>query len=261
MARLEEALKVKVLGAFGSEGQGQRPSAFLVDDRILVDAGTVGGALSVAEQVEIEHALVTHAHLDHTVGLAFLTDTLAMVAPDRRVTVTSINPVIESLRSHAFNDLLWPDFTAIPNGTRPVLGFRSLAVETEARVGDLWVTPVPVEHTVPTTGFVIHDGETGFVYSGDTGPTARLWQIARQMRGLKALIVETAFPNRLDALARVSGHLTPDMLRREIDKMPPDVPIWVYHIKPQLFEETAEELANIDPTRIHTLEQGKTYSL
>jgi len=232
-----------------------------VDDRILVDAGTVGGALSVPEQVEIEHALVTHAHLDHTVGLAFLTDTLAMVAPERRVTVTSIAPVIDSLRSHAFNDALWPDFTAIPSNTSPVLGFRTLAEAAEARIGDLRVTPVLVDHTVPTAGFVIRDDETGFVYSGDTGPTEALWRLAREMGGLKAIIVETAFPNRLDSLARVSGHLTPEMLRREIDKMPAELPIWVYHIKPQLFEETAEELANIDPTRIHTLEQGKTYYL
>jgi cAMP phosphodiesterase len=232
-----------------------------VDDRILVDAGTVGGALSVSEQVEIEHALISHAHLDHTAGLAFLTDTLAMVSPERHVTVASIAPVIESLRLHTFNDALWPDFTAIPAGSRPVLSFRSLVEEGEARVGDLWVTPVPVDHTVPTTGFVIHDGETGFVYSGDTGPTERLWRVAREMRGLKALIVETAFPNRLEPLARVSGHLTPEKLRREIDKMPADVPIWIFHIKPQLFQETAEELAKIDPSRIHTLEQGKTYTL
>src|SRR5262249_53739329 len=127
--------------------------------------------------------------------------------------------------------------------------------------GDVGVPPVSCEHRVPTAGFLIHDGETGFVYSGDTGPTERLWRVAREMRGLKAIIVETAFPNRLHALARVSGHLTPEMLRREIDKMPADGPIWVYHIKPQLFQERAEELANIDPTRIHTLEQGKTYSL
>jgi len=226
-----------------------------------VDAGSVGGALSVPEQVEIEHALITHAHLDHTVGLAFLSDTLAMVAPERKVTVNSIAPVVDSLRSHAFNDALWPDFTAIPSGASPVLGFRPLVIGGEAKVGELWVTPVPVEHTVPTTGFIIRDGETGFVYSGDTGPTQQIWRLARDMRGLKALIVETAFPNRLHALARVSGHLTPDMLQREIDKMPPDVPIWVYHIKPQLFQETAEELASIDPTRIHTLEQGKTYWL
>jgi cAMP phosphodiesterase len=232
-----------------------------VDDRILVDAGTVGGGLSVAEQIQIQHALISHAHLDHTAGLAFLTDTLAMISPERHVTVSSIAPVIESLRLHAFNDALWPNFTTIPSGATPVLAFRTLAEEVEARVGELWVTPVPVEHTVPTTGYVIHDGETGFVYSGDTGPTERLWRIAREMRGLKALIVETAFPNRLDTLARVSGHFTPDMLRREIDKMPPDIPIWIFHIKPQLFEETAEELARIDPARLHTLEQGKTYSL
>jgi cAMP phosphodiesterase len=232
-----------------------------VDDRVLVDAGTVGGALTVAEQVEITHAVISHAHLDHTAGLAFLTDTLAIVAPERQLMVASIAPVIDSLRAHAFNDALWPDFTTIPSRSRPVLGFRTLAEEGEARVGDLWITPVLVEHTVPTAGYVVHDGETGFVYSGDTGPTERLWQVAREMRGLKALIVETAFPNRLDALARVSGHLTPDMLRREIDKMPPDVPIWIFHIKPQLFQETAAELARIDPARIHTLEQGKTYSL
>jgi cAMP phosphodiesterase len=258
---LEEHLKVRVLGAFGSEGLGQRPSAFLVDDRVLIDAGTVGGALTVPEQMEIQHAVISHAHLDHTAGIAFLADTLAMVAPERHVTVSSIAPVIESLRTHAFNDALWPNFTMIPSGVSPVLGFRTLPEEAEARVGELWVTPISVNHTVPTAGFVVHDGETGFLYSGDTGPTDRLWRIAREMRGLKALIVETAFPNRLDALARVSGHLTPDMLRREIDKMPHDVPIWIYHIKPQLFEETAEQLAAIDPTRIHTLEQGKTYSI
>lgn len=254
-------MKVKVLGAFGSEGQGQRPSAFLVNDRILVDAGTVGAALSIPEQVQIEHALISHAHLDHTVGLAFLTDTLAMVAPQRRVTVAGIAPVVDSLRTHAFNDALWPDFTAIPTGSAPVLGFRALEEGRETRVGDVWVTPVPVDHTVPTTGFIIHDGETGFVYSGDTGPTERLWRLAREMTGLKALIVETAFPSRLGQLAQVSGHLTPATLRRELDKMPADIPVWIYHIKPQLFEETAEELAKIDPARVLTLDQGKTYSL
>jgi cAMP phosphodiesterase len=254
-------LKVRVLGTYGSEGPGQRPSAFLVDDRVLVDAGTVGGALSVPEQIKIQHALISHAHLDHTAGLAFLTDTLAMVAADRRVTACSIAPVVDALRTHAFNDALWPDFTNIPSAAQPVLGFRTLPQEAESRVGELWVTPVPVEHTVATTGFIIHDGETGFVFSGDTGPTQRIWQVAREMRGLRALIVETAFPNRLTSLAQASGHLTPEMLQREIEKMPVDLPIWIYHIKPQLYQETAEELAKIDPTRIHILEQGKTYTL
>jgi cAMP phosphodiesterase len=253
-------MRLKVLGGFGSEGQGQRPSSFLVDDTVLVDAGTVGGALSVPEQVAITHALITHAHLDHTVGLAFLADTLAMASPERTVTAWSIAPVIDTLATHLFNDTLWPNFTLLPPQD-PVLRLNRLPDDHESPVGGLRVTPVLVDHTVPTAGFVVRDDETGFVYSGDTGPTERLWQLAREMGGIRALIVETAFPNRQERLAKVSGHLTPALLEREIDKMPPDLPIWIYHIKPQLYQETAEELARIGHPRIHILEQGKTYHL
>lgn len=254
-------MKIKVLGVFGSEGQGQRPSAFLVNDRVLVDAGSVPGALNVDEQREIEHALLSHAHLDHIVGLAFLTDTLAITSAKRPVIATSIAPVVDDLKKHAFNDRLWPDFSTIPTSQTPVLGYRTLAEDVESRVGELWVTPIRVDHTVDAVGFVIHDGETGFVYSGDTGPTERIWQAARELKGLKAVIVETAFPSRLDGLARASKHLTPTMLSREMKKMPSDLPLWVYHIKPHFFEEVAEELQKIDPARIHILEQGKTYTL
>src|SRR5713226_4985099 len=114
-------MKIKVLGAFGSEGQGQRPSAFLVDDTFLVDAGTVGGGLSVPEQLEVDHAVISHSHLDHLVGLAFLTDTLAMMARDRPIIACGIAPVIEALSSHAFNDRLWPNFRSIPTPDKPVL--------------------------------------------------------------------------------------------------------------------------------------------
>ena len=254
-------MKVKVLGAFGSEGQGQRPSAFLIDDTVLVDAGTVGGALTVPEQIEVSQAIISHSHLDHVVGLCYLIDTLAMVAPGRSITCSSIEPVIDALSEHAFNDHLWPNFRAIPSTAEPVLRLRTLKQDAESKVGGVLVTPVPVDHTVPSAGFVVRDDETGFVYTGDTGPTERIWQAARNMGGLKAVIVETAFPNRLDNLAKASGHLTPRTLRREIDKMPADLPIWIFHIKPQLYQETAEELARIDSERIHILEQGKTYQL
>jgi cAMP phosphodiesterase len=254
-------MKLKVLGAFGSEGLGQRPSAFLVNDRTLIDAGTVPGALTVDEQVEIDHALLSHPHLDHVAGLAFLTDTLAGAGVRKPVTATSVEPVIQALRTHAFNNVLWPDFSAIPSPQSPILKFRTLAEDAEQRVGDLWVTPVFVDHTVPTAGFIIHDGEVGFIYSGDTGPTEALWRAARGLRGLKAVILECAFPNRLDGLATASKHLTPSTIRRELDKIAPDLPVWIFHIKPQFYQETAEELARIDPSRIQLLEQGKTYTL
>ena len=254
-------MKIRVLGSYGSGGQGQRPSAFLVNDRILVDAGTVGGALSLEEQGRIECAILSHAHLDHIVGLVFLTDFLAAMGARKPVIAAGIAPVIDALRTHCFNDSLWPDFSRIPSPEAPVLSFRTLPVEVESRVNELWVIPVPVDHTVPTTGFIVHDGETGFVYSGDTGPTERLWTVARGLKGIRAIIIETAFPNRLEDTARVSKHLTPALLRQEMEKVPSDLPLWIYHIKPAFLEETVAELTKIDSSRIHILEQGKTYTL
>lgn len=254
-------MKIRVLGAYGAEGLGQRPTAFLVNERILVDAGTVGGALSPGEQHLIQHALISHAHLDHVAGLAFLTETLAFAAEQREpLTIASVEPVVDALRSGVFNNVGWPNFAQIPPEA-PVMKYRTLVEEAEQRLGDLWVTPVPVNHSVPTSGFIIHDGSTGFVFSGDTGPTSAIWKAARGLRGLRAIILECAYPNRMAPLADVAMHLTPERVAREIDKLPPNVPVWIYHIKPQFHDEIAEELSRVDPARITLLEQDKTYSL
>jgi ribonuclease BN (tRNA processing enzyme) len=253
-------MKLRVLGAFGSEGLGQRPSAFLVNERVLVDAGTAPGALSLAEQLAIEHVLVSHAHLDHVAGLAFLTDTLACRREGRTITVASIDAVVHALRTSIFNDIVWPDFSRIPDPAMPVVQFQTLAEDTEQRVGELLVTSVGVNHSVPAVGFIVHDGHHGFVYSGDTGPTDALWKAARTVRGIQGIVLECSFPDRLGKLAGVSGHLTPELVRRELEKMPADVPVWIFHVKPQFHAEIVEELASLDG-RVSLLEQDKTYDL
>lgn len=253
-------MKVRVLGAYGAEGVSERPSAFLVNGTTLVDAGSVTGALTVPEQLRVEHALISHSHLDHVAGLAFLAETLASCDATRPVAVISREPVVHALRTAIFNNVVWPDFARIPPEA-PIVTYRSLVDEAEQRVGDLWVTPVPVTHTVPATGFIVHDGSRGFVYSGDTAPTAGLWAAARGLTGLRAVILECAFPNRLGALADVSRHLTPALVQREMDKLPPNVPVWIFHIKPPFLQETAEELARLNDSRIVLLEQDKTYDL
>ena len=255
-------MKLRVLGAFGSAGIGQKPSAFLVNDRVLVDAGTVADALTVPEQLAIEHAVISHVHLDHIVGLAFLSDTLSSCGEERSVTVTSIAPVMDALREGVFNNVVWPNFAAIPSPQAPVVRYRTLAEDAPQRVENLWVTPVAVSHSVPASGFIVHDGARGFVYSGDTGPTDALWKAVREHRGLGAVVLECAFPNRLGPLAERSRHMTPALIERELDKLPPDVPVWIFHIKPPFYEETAEELSHLDAHgRIVILEQDKTYNL
>src|SRR5438445_527889 len=111
------------------------------------------------------------------------------------------------------------------------------------------------------TSFIVHDGGTGFIFSGDTGPTEALWKAARGLRGLRAAFVECAFPNRMAKLAEVARHMTPDLLRRELDKLPPDLPVWIYHIKPQFYDEIVDELSRVDAGHIIVLEQDKTYTL
>ena len=253
-------MKIKVLGAFGGEGRGQRSTAFLVNDRVLVDGGTVSGSLSVSEQLDIEHALISHGHLDHVAGIAYLAETLACCSRPRPVTLASIGPVVSALQSSVFNNVLWPDFSTLPTGA-PVVEFRTLAEGAEQRVGDLHVTPVGVSHTVPTAGFIIHDGTTGFIYSGDTGPTDALWQVARGLRGIRAVILECAFPNRLGRIAEFAKHMTPDLIQRELEKLPADVPVWIFHVKPQFHQETAAELQRMAGDRIVILEQDQTYTV
>jgi cAMP phosphodiesterase len=255
-----DAMKIRVLGAYGAEGLTQRASAFLVNERVLVDGGSVTGALTVPEQVAIEHAVITHAHLDHVAGLAFLTETLACCGPERPLTVASLPSIVDALRGSVFNNVVWPDFARIPSVERPIIAYRTLIEDAEQRVGDLWVTPVAVSHNVPTAGFIVHDGETGFVYSGDTGPTQAIWRAARGLN-IKAILLECAFPNRHTAIAEAARHMTPELVRRELDKLPPGIPVWIYHVKPQFYDETAEQLARIDPSRVMLLEQDKIYRL
>ena len=253
-------MKIRVLGAFGAEGLAQRPSAFLVNDTILIDGGTVGGALSRREQVVIEHALISHSHLDHIAGLAFLTETLALCEAPKPLTISSLEPVVKALRTTVFNDALWPDFSQLPTPGKPIVKYRTMVEEVEHPVGDLWVTPVGVNHTVPCSGFIVHDGTSGIVYSGDTGPTDALWKAAGRLKTLRAVILECAFPNRLGPLAEKAKHMTPALIRRELDKLPGDVPVLIYHVKPQFFDEIGDELGQIAGHRIMFLEQDKNYA-
>jgi ribonuclease BN (tRNA processing enzyme) len=112
---------------------------------------------------------------------------------------------------------------------------------------------------VPTSGFILHDGRSGLVYSGDTGPTEALWTAAHEVGGLGAVILECAFPNRLADLAAVARHMTPEMIRRELDKIPADVPVLIFHVKPQFYDEIGEELGVVGGARITMLEQDRTY--
>ncbi len=73
---LAQTMKIRVLGCSGGIGGGLRTTALLVDEDILVDAGTGVGDLTLAELSQIDHIFVTHSHLDHVASIPFLVDTV-----------------------------------------------------------------------------------------------------------------------------------------------------------------------------------------
>jgi ribonuclease BN (tRNA processing enzyme) len=206
-------MKLRVLGCHGGSTPARHLPGLLLDDTGLLEAGSVTSALPLDEQAEIRHVLLSHAHLDHTGGLAYLADNRcchrSSTGNGYPLTVSSVEPVVRDLREHLFNGRIWPDFSGLPSTRDPIVRFRTLSPGVAQRIDDrLTVMPIRVHHTVPTVGFIVHDEAGALVFSGDTGPTEELWNAARDLGGARAVIVETSFPNRLDALAEVSTSTT-----------------------------------------------------
>ena len=247
-------MKVRILGCHGGASIRHRNVTFVIDDRVALDAGSLAGALTVDEQVAIETVLVTHSHLDHVGDLGTFCDTRAQMAADELL-IAGLGETIEALQAHFFNDVLWPDFQKISLGDRFTVRLQRLVPEERVELSGLRVTPIEVNHTVPSCGFLVSDGAGTLAYSGDTGPTDRFWQAVGEERDVRALITEVSFPDRMTELATASGHLTPTLLGAELEKLAgaDDVPTWIYGMKPAFVDEIEAELGAMGRTNLRVL--------
>jgi ribonuclease BN (tRNA processing enzyme) len=252
-------MKLRILGSAGAEMPGFRPPAYLIDDVLLLDAGTIGAALGEDGQAAIRDILVTHSHLDHVGAIPALAANLVMKGPGEPVTVAGSRETIASIRDHLLNGVLWADFTRIPDARNPVLRYREIAPGVEERFGAYAVTAWPVHHSVPAVGYVVRDAKTALLYTGDTGPTDRIWEAAD---GVAAMIVEVSFPNAMDGIARTTCHMTARMLAGElakVRKLPPK--ILVTHPKPQYYDRISSEIGEIAIPGLTLLRDGDVHML
>ena len=224
-------MKLRILGCSGGIGGAAKTTAFLLDGHILIDAGTGLGSLSLQDMAAIDHVFLTHSHFDHIACLPMLLDSV-MSLRAHPVHVHALPETIEALRLHVFNWHIWPDFTLIPDETRPVLHFVPMLEGECHRVGHLALTALPAHHTVPAIGFQIDNGHASLVFSGDTLGGEDFWRAINAIENLRALIIETAFPEREEALARRSRHLCPSLLRRELARLESCPEILITHLKP-----------------------------
>ena len=255
-------MKIKILGCYGGQFQGFGLTSFLVNDSILIDAGSPTEALTLEEQHKIRHVFVSHTHLDHIKGIAFLADNRSLKKLDgdkdsRTLKVHSIQENIDILEKHFLNDLIWPDFTKIPSADAGILELEAIEKEVPVDVGGLRVTPIPVNHPVPCTGFLLEEGDKQFIYSADTGHTDRLWEVANAQPNLKGIIVDCSFPNAHERVAEVSGHLTPNGLAKELEKCNKvgEVPLYLYHMKAETLSTLISEVEGLDIPHLRMLSQ------
>ncbi len=118
-------MRIRVLGCSGGIGGSLRTTAFLVDDDILVDAGTGVGDLPLESLAKIDHIFVSHSHLDHVASIPFLVDTVCWMRGSP-IVVYGIKDTLDILRAHLFNWKVWPDFTQIPDGDNPFMVYREI---------------------------------------------------------------------------------------------------------------------------------------
>jgi ribonuclease BN (tRNA processing enzyme) len=213
----------------------------LVDRDILIDAGTGVGDLAMSELAQIDHVFVTHSHMDHVASIPFLVDTVGWMR-DKPITVHAIAETIEILRTHLFNWKLWPDFTRIPNATRPMLCYEPVQVGQAVELDGRRITPLPANHIVPAVGYRIDSGRASLVFTGDTTTNDALWREVNAIGNLRYLIIETAFCNREKDLAVASKHLCPSLLAAELEKLKVPAEIYITHLKPGEIELTMREV-------------------
>ena len=234
-------MKLRILGCSGGIGGNFRTTSMLLDNDILIDAGTGVGDLSIAELCMIDHVFVTHSHLDHIACIPLMVDSVGFMR-DRPLTIYAIEATLEILRQHLFNWKIWPDFSQIPDARQPLMRYQAIQIGNPVELGGRKITALPANHVVPAVGFQIDSGQASLVFSGDTTTNDALWEVVNRIANLRYLIIETAFSNAEKELALLSKHLCPSLLAEELLKLKLDPEIYITHLKPGEVELTMQEI-------------------
>jgi len=237
-------MKVRVLGCSGAIAKDCRTTSFLIDDNILVDAGTGVGDLTLDEMRKIDHVFLTHSHLDHIAALPLMLDAVSSLR-NLPVEIHALPATIDALRTHIFNNVVWPDFGSIPSVDKPFVRFCPLQTGEQLTLAGLAVEALPAVHTVPAVGYAIQGSTGWWVFSGDTERNPAFWKRVNQLP-VVMLVIETAFSNRESALARRSLHLSPRTLLLELQSCAHQgCRVYITHTKPAETEVILQEIRSL----------------
>ncbi|MFQ6026173.1 MAG: MBL fold metallo-hydrolase [Dehalococcoidia bacterium] len=207
---------IRILGCHHTETAETRLSSIMIDQALIVDAGAITSTLTDTEQSKIVAVLLTHQHLDHVRDVP----TLALNGRDtgKTVPVYGTKETLTSVQTHLLNDQIYPDFTRVPSTETPRIRMFALEPLEEREIFGYQVTPVSTTHCDGSVGYFIKSASgVSCYYSGDTNGEG----LASAWHNLNPdlVIVEITFPNSQESLARLTNHMTPQVLESEIAEL------------------------------------------
>lgn len=255
-------MKVRVLGCSGGINRGMATTSFLVDDDILIDAGTGVGDLSLEEMRRIKHIFISHSHLDHIVSLPLLADTLFDDLVDQPLVIHALPETILALQEHIFNWVIWPDFTSLPDRANAVLKMEAMLAGSVLEISGRQIEMISVNHSVPAVGYRVEAEGKSFAFSGDTTSNDNLWACLNKHDSLDLLFIESAFADEEVTLAEVSFHYCPQLLAKDLPRLKHKTRVCITHLKPgseqQIMRQCKAALPDWD---IHQLKSNDVFEL
>ncbi len=250
-------MRIRVLGCSGGIGAGSRTSAMLLDNDVLIDAGTGIGDLDLEDLDSIRHVFLTHAHLDHIAGLPMLVDRLFDEKFDVPLTVYAREETLKALRDHLFNGIIWPDFAALPSAENPMLRYRVCGPGDTVTIANRDFYAIDVVHSVPSLGFTVRNSGGVFAVSGDTKSNETLWPVLNACDDLRVLVIEVSFPDEMGELAAIAGHYTPKTLTADLQRLRQSPEIWLTGMKPGEEDRIFKQVLDAAPGKnIQMLSRG-----
>ncbi len=237
-------MKLEILGCSGGVGGERRTKSLALEQDVLIDAGSGVGDLSLERMAAIKHVFLTHSHLDHTGFLPLLCDA-TLELRDGPLTVHAQSETIATLKECMFNSKLWPDYSAFPNLHKQYIKFEPIAVGQTVLIGACVITPLPAKHAVPAVGYRLDSGSASLVYSGDTTLYDAFWEALDAIKNLTYLLIECTFLNRNVEGARISGHMTPELLATALRRLRGNVIIYIVHMESGKETETMREIGEV----------------
>lgn len=260
--KMPEILALEILGCSGSLGAPENgTSCLLLGDCTLIDAGSGMTKLATPALSRINHVFLSHSHLDHICALPFLIETRQHFQSEP-LKVYGHAETINAVRTHLFNDVIWPDFTIIPSVNNPAVEFIEIDASCPLIMSNFTITPIEMNHSVPTLGFAIRSINSVLVITSDTYLNDALASSLSEFERIDHLIIESSFSNKDSILSKLSMHLCPSLLVEQLAKLSGLRNIWVSFLKewdrPQIEQEISLIKADFN---LGILRQGQIFLL